>query len=362
MAIGATLKAAREAKGLTAAELANELHLKTQLVEELEKDDFRNITASIYGRGFIKLCAERLGLDPAPLLAEFATVYQKPSHETAPYGTAEYRRQEEMARARAAAAARPPRRPVPIRPAEATEIAPRPISGPAPATPSVTVTPGVPVPSPAPDPAASLFERPATAVPAPVAAPEPPAPAMDTSRLFVAPSAAAAPAAASAPEPPLADVSEDTLFPIAPQRPKTVPVDPPRDGKAPRTGRFVPPKRPGLLDDGRPVEAPKPEGPGPLHRAGSAVGRVFSGAARGVGRAASATGGFFSRHARVAVFSGAALLMTLLAVWAVLGIVSTIQSHRTRRPPVAAKPAAAQPASPDVWVDQIFPPPALYAD
>ena len=368
MAIGETLKKAREAKGLTTAELANELHLKTQIVEDLEHDDFHNITASIYGRGFIKLCAERLGLDPAPLLAEFATAYQKPSHETAPYGTAEYRRQEELARARVAnAASRPPRHPIPIRPAEATEITPRPVAASDPVAPSVTVTPGIPVaPHPA-DAAEQLFLSPAVAPPPPSSsastapARETPAPepaAAETARLFGSPSASGPTPAArpAATETPLPDIAEDTLFPTATRRSKTVSVDPPRDGQRPRTGRFVPPSRQQSTKEEPTDAAPEPpKGPGPLRRAAHAVGGAATRSGRAIGRAASATGCFFSRHVRVTVFSIAAVLMTLLAVWAVLGIRDTLKARHDRK-------VAARQAAPAVQVDLLFPPPAMYAD
>ena len=177
MALGATLKTAREAKGLTVAELANELHLKMQIVEDLENEDFSNIKASIYGRGFIKLCAERLGIDPGPLLDEFKDTYQKPSHEMAPYGTPEYRRQEELARARAAAnvASAPPRQPKPILPSEPVDIAPKPVPTAGPAAPAaVVVSPAVPVEVAPAEPAAAPKQQAYDSKATPAAAPEQP--------------------------------------------------------------------------------------------------------------------------------------------------------------------------------------------
>ena len=55
MAIGPTLRQAREAKGMTTSEVARVTRMMVQLVEDLEKDDFGRIAAPIYGRGFIKL-------------------------------------------------------------------------------------------------------------------------------------------------------------------------------------------------------------------------------------------------------------------------------------------------------------------
>ena len=75
MSLGQTLRAAREAKGITTSELAARTHLLIQIVEGLENEDFRRIPAPIYGRGFIKLYCETVGLDPKPLQAEFLSMY-----------------------------------------------------------------------------------------------------------------------------------------------------------------------------------------------------------------------------------------------------------------------------------------------
>ena len=77
MSFGQTLRAAREAKGLTTSELAARTHLLIQIVEGLENEDFRRIPAPIYGRGFVKLYCETVGLDPKPLQAEFMSLYGK---------------------------------------------------------------------------------------------------------------------------------------------------------------------------------------------------------------------------------------------------------------------------------------------
>ena len=75
MSFGQTLRTAREAKGLTASKLASRTHLLVQIIEGLENEDFHRIPAPIYGRGFIKLYCEVVGLDPKPLQAEFMSLY-----------------------------------------------------------------------------------------------------------------------------------------------------------------------------------------------------------------------------------------------------------------------------------------------
>ena len=75
MLLGKTLRQAREEKGLTISQVAEATRMMTQIIEDLEREDFRRIAAPIYGRGFIKLYAEYLGLDPEPLIQEFIEIY-----------------------------------------------------------------------------------------------------------------------------------------------------------------------------------------------------------------------------------------------------------------------------------------------
>jgi len=81
MAIGPTLQEARLKKQLTPSQVAEITRMKVQLVEDLEKDDFHRIAATIYGKGFIKLFAECVDLDPKPLIADYVRSVQgdKPS-------------------------------------------------------------------------------------------------------------------------------------------------------------------------------------------------------------------------------------------------------------------------------------------
>ena len=71
MAIGHILRNARLAKQLTESQVAELTRMKIQIVQDLEKDDFHRIAATIYGKGFIKLYAECVGLDPEPLIKDY---------------------------------------------------------------------------------------------------------------------------------------------------------------------------------------------------------------------------------------------------------------------------------------------------
>ena len=90
---GKTLRTAREAKGLTPGQIAERTHMMIQVVEGLENENFSKIVAPIYGRGFVKLYCEAVGLEPKPLVDAFMDIYSgnrtastsaAPAHAPAP--------------------------------------------------------------------------------------------------------------------------------------------------------------------------------------------------------------------------------------------------------------------------------------
>lgn len=78
MPLGETLRKAREAKKLSSSQIAAATHMKMQTVEAIEKEDFSKMPAAIYCKGFIKLYAEHLGLDPDPLTREYVERFVEP--------------------------------------------------------------------------------------------------------------------------------------------------------------------------------------------------------------------------------------------------------------------------------------------
>lgn len=69
--LGQQLKAAREAKGVSESEAGKATKILTKLIAAMEADDFSGMAAPTYAKGFIRLYAEYLGLDPAPLVDEY---------------------------------------------------------------------------------------------------------------------------------------------------------------------------------------------------------------------------------------------------------------------------------------------------
>ena len=73
--LGQILQEAREKKGVTASQAAAATRMKIQAVQALEMDDFSRMAAPMYAKGFLKLYAEYLGLDPAPLIREYMDLH-----------------------------------------------------------------------------------------------------------------------------------------------------------------------------------------------------------------------------------------------------------------------------------------------
>ncbi|OGV58042.1 MAG: hypothetical protein A2283_15980 [Lentisphaerae bacterium RIFOXYA12_FULL_48_11] len=78
MALGEKLRNARLSAKLTTSQIAAATRIKVQIIEDIEREDFRRVAAPIYGKGFIKLYAEKVGLNPVPLVEEYVARFVNP--------------------------------------------------------------------------------------------------------------------------------------------------------------------------------------------------------------------------------------------------------------------------------------------
>ena len=69
--LGQQLRAAREAKGVSAQEAGAATKTLTKMIVAMEADDFSGMAAPTYAKGFIRLYAGYLGLNPDPLIQEY---------------------------------------------------------------------------------------------------------------------------------------------------------------------------------------------------------------------------------------------------------------------------------------------------
>jgi cytoskeleton protein RodZ len=69
--LGARLKAAREGAGLGLSELAQRTHVRRAYLEALEEARYQELPEDVYSRNFLRLYAQAVGLDAAPLLEQY---------------------------------------------------------------------------------------------------------------------------------------------------------------------------------------------------------------------------------------------------------------------------------------------------
>ncbi|MEI6514522.1 MAG: helix-turn-helix transcriptional regulator [bacterium] len=74
---GAALRAAREKRRYSIADVVEATRIKTHVIEALENDDYSVMPAPLYGKGFIKIYAEHVGLDPEPLIRHYLSQYAR---------------------------------------------------------------------------------------------------------------------------------------------------------------------------------------------------------------------------------------------------------------------------------------------
>ena len=94
--IGQILKAARERRQISVADVVVATKMTCNFVKAIEADDFNALVAPVYARGFIKLYAECVGLDPMPLLKQFGVSNRVAPALAPPPSKAPPRKQEKI--------------------------------------------------------------------------------------------------------------------------------------------------------------------------------------------------------------------------------------------------------------------------
>ena len=68
---GSSFKKAREHRGLSYAQIAEETRISARFLEAIENEDFQLLPGGIFNRGFIRTYASRVGLDPEVAIKEY---------------------------------------------------------------------------------------------------------------------------------------------------------------------------------------------------------------------------------------------------------------------------------------------------
>lgn len=69
--VGADLRAAREARGLSLADIAERTRIPSRHIAAIEQGSYAGLPAATYSTGFVRTCARLLGLDPHDLSRRF---------------------------------------------------------------------------------------------------------------------------------------------------------------------------------------------------------------------------------------------------------------------------------------------------
>jgi cytoskeletal protein RodZ len=72
VSIGQALSAARTERGMTIRDISEATRVRQTVIRAIENDDFSLCGGDFYARGHIRTIANVIGIDPAPLLEEFA--------------------------------------------------------------------------------------------------------------------------------------------------------------------------------------------------------------------------------------------------------------------------------------------------
>jgi cytoskeleton protein RodZ len=95
---GAQLRQAREAKGLDANAVADELRILRSQFRAMEQDDYHLFTADVFAKGYLRAYANFLQLDAEPLLALYDQHYRRDEEQLQPITTANISAQQPAAK------------------------------------------------------------------------------------------------------------------------------------------------------------------------------------------------------------------------------------------------------------------------
>ena len=72
LTLGEKLRQAREARGITLSEVAEQTRISPLYIESIENDDYRSLPGGIFNKGFVKSFARYVGIDEQEALEDYA--------------------------------------------------------------------------------------------------------------------------------------------------------------------------------------------------------------------------------------------------------------------------------------------------
>ncbi|RPJ66936.1 MAG: helix-turn-helix domain-containing protein, partial [Acidobacteria bacterium] len=78
MDIGATLRHARESRGLTCDDVARTTRIPLRMIAAMEKEDWAKLPGGIFTRGYLRAYAREVGVEGEPLVAQYEAEHAPP--------------------------------------------------------------------------------------------------------------------------------------------------------------------------------------------------------------------------------------------------------------------------------------------
>ncbi len=74
LTLGDKLRQAREARGISISEVAEQTRISSLYLQAIENNDYRTLPGGIFNKGFVKSFAKQVGIDEQEALQDYATI------------------------------------------------------------------------------------------------------------------------------------------------------------------------------------------------------------------------------------------------------------------------------------------------
>ncbi len=79
--LGEKLRQAREERGISLSEVADQTRISPLYIESIENDDYRSLPGGIFNKGFVKSFAKYVGVDEQEALQDYASLAASPDNQ-----------------------------------------------------------------------------------------------------------------------------------------------------------------------------------------------------------------------------------------------------------------------------------------
>ena len=81
LTLGEKLRQAREERGFTIADVAEQTRISSLYLESIENDDYRILPGGIFNKGFVKSYAKSVGINEVEALSDYSEILASKSED-----------------------------------------------------------------------------------------------------------------------------------------------------------------------------------------------------------------------------------------------------------------------------------------